>query len=185
MLALTGTEASIDVIREVPYVNVTSTQTANGTGQGTSVLQQVEFKEAGMKLKVTPTIQDDGSVRIVIDQELSEVIDTFNQIPVIDRRSLKSNFLVQDRSTVVLGGLMQDKRSQVDRGTPGLMDIPILGRLFRSDNDTADKRELLVFLTPRIVQPEEAALLNGILKREYSERISETGVRSHAQRDER
>lgn len=185
VLALTGTEASIDVIREVPYVNVTSTQTANGTGQGTSVLQQVEFKEAGMKLKVTPTIQDDGSVRIVIDQELSEVIDTFNQIPVIDRRSLKSNFLVQDRSTVVLGGLMQDKRSQVDRGTPGLMDIPILGRLFRSDNDTADKRELLVFLTPRIVQPEEAALLNGILKREYSERISETGVRSHAQRDER
>ena len=185
VLALTGTEASIDVIREVPYVNVTSTQTANGTGQGTSVLQQVEFKEAGMKLKVTPTIQDDGSVRIVIDQELSEVIDTFNQIPVIDRRTIKSNFLVQDRSTVVLGGLMQDKRTQVDKGMPGLMDIPLLGRLFRSDNDTADKRELLVFLTPRIVQPEEAALLNGILKREYSERISETGVRSHAQREEK
>jgi hypothetical protein len=124
VLALTGTEASIDVIREVPYINVTSTQTANGTGQGTSVLQQVEFKEAGMKLKVTPTIQDDGSVRIVIDQELSEVVDTFNQIPVIDRRALKSNFLVQDCSTVVLGGLMQDKRTQVDRGMPGLMDIP-------------------------------------------------------------
>ncbi|MCY3004042.1 MAG: type II and III secretion system protein, partial [Planctomycetota bacterium] len=76
-----------------------------------------------------------------------------------------------------------DKRTQVDKGMPGLMDIPLLGRLFRSDNDTADKRELLVFLTPRIVQPEEAELLNGILKREYSERISETGVQSHAQRD--
>lgn len=185
VLALTGTEASIQVIREVPYVNVTSTQTSSGTGQGTSVLEQVQFKEAGMKLTVTPTVQDDGSVRIVIDQELSEVIDTFNDIPVIDRRTIKSNFLVQDRSTVVLGGLMQDKRTQVDRGMPGLMDIPLLGRLFRSDNDTADKRELLVFLTPRIVQPEEAALLNGILKREYSERISETGVRSHAQPGER
>lgn len=183
VLALTGTEASIEVIREVPYINVTSTQTSSGTGQGTSVLQQVQFKEAGMKMTVTPTIQDDGSVRILIDQELSEVIDTFNQIPVIDRRTIKSNFLVQDRSTVVLGGLMQDKRTQVDKGMPGLMDIPLLGRLFRSDNDVADKRELLVFLTPRIVQPEEAELLNGILKREYSERISETGVQSHAQRD--
>lgn len=180
VLALTGTEASIDVIKEVPYINVTSTQTSSAVGQGTNVLQEVQFKEAGMKMKVTPTVQDDGSVRIQIDQELSEVVDTFNQIPVLDRRSIKSNFLVQDRATVVLGGLMQDKRTQVDKGTPGLMDIPLLGRLFRSDDDVSEKRELLVFLTPRIIEPDEVALLNGVLKREYSERIRETGVQSHA-----
>lgn len=180
VLALTGVEASIEVVKEVPYINVTSTQTASANGQGVNVVQEVQFKEAGVKLKVTPTIQADGAVRIVIDQELSEVVDTFNQIPVLDRRFLKSTFLVQDRSTVVLGGLMQDKRTQVDKGIPGLMDIPWLGRLFRSDDDTLQKRELLVFLTPRVVAPMEAAGLNEVLKREYSERIRQTGVQSHA-----
>lgn len=179
VLALTGVEASIEVIKEVPYINVTSTQTASANGQGVNVVQEVQFKEAGVKLKVTPTIQADGAVRIVIDQELSEVVDTFNQIPVLDKRFLKSSFLVQDRCTVVLGGLMQDKRTQVDRGIPGLMDIPWLGRLFRSDDDTTQKRELLVFLTPRVVAPQEAAGLNDVFRREYSERIRQTGVRSH------
>jgi type II secretory pathway component GspD/PulD (secretin) len=180
VLALTGTEASIEVIKEVPYINVTSTQTSSAVGQGTNVVQEVQFKEAGMKMKVSPIVQDDGSVYIKIDQELSEVVDTFNQIPVLDRRSIKSNFVVQDRATVVLGGLMQDKRTQVDKGTPGLMDIPLLGRLFRSDDDKTEKRELLVFLTPRVVEPDEAELLTKVLKNEYSERIQETGVHSHA-----
>jgi type II secretory pathway component GspD/PulD (secretin) len=180
ILALTGAEATIEVIREVPYINVTNTQTASANGQGVNVVQEVQFKEAGVKLKVTPTIQDDDAVRIAIDQELSEVVDTFNQIPVLDKRFLKSSFLVQDRSTVVLGGLMQNKRTQIDKGIPGLMDIPWVGRLFRSDEDVDQKRELLVFLTPRIVRPEEAATLNGVFRREYSERIRQTGVSSHA-----
>jgi type II secretory pathway component GspD/PulD (secretin) len=182
VLALTGAEASIEVIREVPFINVTSTQTASGAGQGTNVVQEVQFKEAGVKLKVTPTIQNDGSVRIVISQELSEVVDVFNQIPVLDRRVINSSFLVNDRSTVVLGGLMQNKRTQVDRGVPGLMEIPWLGRLFRSDDDDLDKRELIVFLTPRIVKPEEAASLKDAFRRTYTERVRDTGVLSHAAR---
>lgn len=181
VLALTGAEASIEVVKEVPYINVTSTQTSSAVGQGVNVVQEVLFKEAGVKLKVTPVIQDDGAVRITIDQELSEVVDTFNQIPVLDRRFFKSSFLVQDRSTVVLGGLMQDKRTQVDRGVPGLMDIPWLGRLFRNDDDAAEKRELLVFLTPRVVRPEDAATLTNVFRSEYAERIRQTGVSSHAQ----
>jgi general secretion pathway protein D len=181
VLALTGAEASIEVIREVPYINVTSTQTASGAGQGTNVVQEVQFKEAGVKLKVTPTIQNDGSVRIVISQELSEVVDVFNQIPVLDRRVINSSFLVHDRSTVVLGGLMQNKRTQIDRGVPGLMEIPWLGRLFRSDDDDLDKRELIVFLTPRIVKPEEAASLKDAFRRTYTQRVRDTGVLSHVE----
>lgn len=181
VLALTGVEATIEVVKEVPFINVTSTQTASANGQGVNVVQEVQFKEAGVKLKVTPTIQRDGAVRIVIDQELSEVVDTFNEIPVLDKRFLKSTFLVDDRSTVVLGGLMQDKRTEVDKGIPGLMDIPWLGRLFRSDDDTTQKRELLVFLTPRVVDPREAAELNGVFQREYTEKVRQTGVRSHAE----
>jgi general secretion pathway protein D len=79
-----------------------------------------------------------------------------------------------------MGGLMQDKRSEVDRGVPLLMDVPLIGRLFRSDDDTTGKRELLVFLTPRIVEGEEAAALTRTLRDAYSQRLQETGVRSHA-----
>jgi type II secretory pathway component GspD/PulD (secretin) len=117
----------------------------------------------------------------VISQELSEVVDVFNQIPVLDRRVINSSFLVHDRSTVVLGGLMQNKRTQIDRGVPGLMEIPWLGRLFRSDDDDLDKRELIVFLTPRIVKPEEAASLKDAFRRTYTQRVRDTGVLSHVE----
>ena len=180
VLALTGTEASIEVIQEVPYIKVTSTTSSTTQGTGSSVVQEVEFKESGVKLKVTPTIQEGGAVHVHIDQELSEVVDTFNGIPVLDKRTLVADFLVRDRETVVLGGLMSDRRSEVDKGVPGLMDLPLVGRLFRSDVDSQQKRELLIFLTPRVIDPVEGAKLTEAFKSSYSERVRETGVRSHA-----
>jgi general secretion pathway protein D len=183
VLALTGTEATVEVIQEVPYVNVTSTQSGTTGGVGTSVVEQVMFKEAGVKLKVTPTIQEGGSIHIKIDQELSEVVDTFKDIPVIDKRFLKTDFLVHDRATVVLGGLMQNKRTEVDQGVPGLMDIPVLGRLFRSDDDQLGKREMLIFVTPRIVDSKEAARLTNTFKRVYTDRIRADGVHANADAD--
>jgi len=178
VLALSGTEALIEVIQEIPYINVTSTTTGTTGGVGSTVVQEVQFKEAGIKLKVTPTIQERGTIQVHIDQELSEVVDNFNGIPVLDTRNLLTDFLVRDRETVVLGGLMQNRRTEIDRGVPGLMDIPLLGRLFRSDGDDSDKRELLVFLTPHIVATEEeAATLARAFERSYREQVRSTGVR--------
>ncbi|MCC7015123.1 MAG: type II secretion system protein GspD [Planctomycetes bacterium] len=182
VLAVTGTEASVEVVTEVPYVNVTSTTSGTTGGVGTSVVEEVQFKEAGIKLKVMPTIQEGGSIAVHIDQELSEVVDTFKDIPVIDKRFLKTDLLVQDRSTVVLGGLMQNKRTEVDKGVPWLMDVPLLGRLFHNDDDTSGKRELLVFLTPRIVDGAEAAELTQTLRNAYRQAVRDSGVSSHAER---
>ena len=178
VLALSGSQASIEVVREVPYVNVTSTTSGTTGGVGTQTLEEVQFKEAGVKLRVTPTIQAGGVIQITIVQEFSEVIDSFNDIPVLDTRKLETGFLVRDRETVVLGGLMQDRRLEIDAGVPILMDIPLLGRLFRSDEDTGLKRELVIFLTPRIVDPDEAARLVRVLRRSYVERARDTGVRT-------
>ncbi|MCC6406663.1 MAG: type II and III secretion system protein [Planctomycetes bacterium] len=176
VLAVTNTEASIEVVREVPYVNVTSTTTGTTAGVGSSVVEEVQFKEAGIKMTVRPTIQEGGVVHIKLDQTFSEVVEYFNDIPVIDKRHLASEFQVQDRGTIVLGGLMQDRRAEIDSGVPGLMDLPLVGRLFRGDEDQVDKRELLVFLTPRIVDPREASGLADAYRNSWVERVRESGM---------
>ncbi len=167
VLAITNTEATIEIIEEVPYVNVTST---NDAGGGSSVLEEVQFKEAGIRLKVTPVVQENAVIQIAVDQQLSEVVGFFNEVPIVDSRQVISQFLVGDRQTTVLGGLMQDERMNRDQGIPVLMNIPFLGRLFRGDQDTSEKRELLLFLTARIVDPKEAARLSRIYQDEFRER---------------
>ena len=173
VLVVSNTEAKIEVVEEVPYINVTSTQTTGDIGQ--SVLQEVEFKDVGITLTVTPTIQEGGVVQIVVDQELSEVTSFFSGIPVVDSRHLLTQFLIEDRHTVVFGGLMQDRRAEIESGVPLLMHVPIVGRLFRADDDAAEKRELVVFLTARIVDPREAAGLAPAFQSHYREKRGELG----------
>ena len=77
--------------------------------------------------------------------------------------------MLANRQTIVLGGLMQDRRSDTENGVPVLKDIPLLGRLFRNDADATEKRELLVFVTPRVVDPNEAAVLAKRYQEGYSD----------------
>ncbi len=176
ILTTSNKEAVIKVVREIPYINITSVTQGTSGGIGTQVTQEVQFKEAGITLTVTPVVQEGGVVSITIDQEFSEVIDTFQDIPVIDNRQMQSRFLVPDRGTIVLGGLMQERTVETDTGIPVLMDLPLLGRLFRSDEDFREKRELLVFITPYVVDPEDAGLLSGAVRDLYEQRIRQQGL---------
>jgi len=159
VLAVSNTEAKIEVIEEIPYIETTAVTSGTTGGVGSTVQESVQFKEAGIRLAVTPTIQQDGVLQLSIDQQLSEVIDFFDDIPVIDNRTLTSQFLIADRQTVVLGGLMQDRHSEADRGVPLLMHLPFVGGLFKNDEDDVTKRELLIFVTCRILDPAQAARL--------------------------
>jgi type II secretory pathway component GspD/PulD (secretin) len=166
-MTVSNREASIQVVEEIPYIQVTAVTSGTTGGVGSTVQETVEFKEAGIRLKVTPTIQGDDILQIVVDQELSEVIDFFNSIPVLDTRKLTTQFLVRDGETVVLGGLMQDRHSEQNRGVPLLMHIPIIGRFFRSDEDSSTKRELLLFVTSRVLDPGQAARLAPVYQQDY------------------
>ncbi|MFT5197740.1 MAG: type II secretory pathway component GspD/PulD (secretin) [Planctomycetota bacterium] len=168
VIAVTQEEASVEVIEEIPYVETTST-TETGDGLGSNVTEQVAYKESGIKLKVTPTIQEAGILQVKIDLVLSEIVDTFKDIPILDSRKMASTFLVNDGETIVLGGLMQDRRRDEESGVPGLMNIPGIGRFFRNDNDSNDRRELLVFVTPRILSPGQAAQLSKHYQDRYRE----------------
>lgn len=178
VLAVTRQPAKVEVLTEIPYIKATVTTEVGGGSAGSSTSQEVEFKESGVKLDVTPTIQEGGVVEILIAQELSNVIGYFQGIPVLDTRSLSTVMLVQDRQTVVLGGLVQDDLLQEDSGIPGLADLPLLGRLFRSDNDSRTKRQLLIFITPRILEPHEAASLSRRIRAEHTETTRLSGVES-------
>lgn len=169
VMTVSGGQASIAVIEEIPYIEATAS-TATDAGQATTAIEQIAFKDAGVTLDVTPTIQANGILKISINKELSEVVGQFQTIPIIDRRTLVSQFLVADRQTIVLGGLMQDRRSDNESGVPLLKDLPLLGRLFRSDVDSTEKRELLVFVTPRVVDPNQAAILARRYQAEYERR---------------
>lgn len=178
VLAITRTSATIDVVREIPYVE-TSTEISSGAGSGTvgtTSQQTVAFKEAGIKLKVTPVIQEDELVQLAVVQEFSEVTDFFLGIPVLDTRRVDNQFVVRGDQAVLLGGLMQNRIREEDRGVPILMHLPLIGRLFRSDNDTQERRELLVMITARVLDPEQAAALSRQYERNFQQRVRGSGV---------
>ena len=106
-----------------------------------------------MTLKVVPHIGEGGTVRLEVEQEVSAVQDSRGQAAdlVTSKRAIKTAVLAEHGQTVVLGGLVSDDTSLSRQGIPGLSSIPYVGRLFRSDNRSNVKRNLLVFIYPTIV----------------------------------
>ncbi|MBU0600156.1 AMIN domain-containing protein [bacterium] len=144
IVALNGQEAKIIVGEEVPYKTTTV-----GTG-GTST-EQVSFKEVGIKLIVTPTINTNNYITLKIHPEVSDVKEWKYEMPIISKRESDSLILVKDKETIVIGGLIKDKKIITDYGVPYLRRIPLLGRLFKSKFTETKKTELLIFITPTIM----------------------------------
>ena len=176
VLAVTNTEALVEVITEVPYIDTTTSIESGGGDLGTTSQEEVAFKEVGITLKVTPVVQEGGVVNLQIDQEFSEVVDFFLGIPVVDTRKVGTRFLVNESQTAMIGGLIQDRQTEIDRGVPVLMHVPLLGRLFRSDEDRLDRRELIVLLRPRVADPAEASELAREYHQSYVERVRAAGL---------
>nr|WP_320165444.1 type IV pilus secretin PilQ [uncultured Methylophaga sp.] len=134
-------QATIEQGTEIPYQEATSSGATN-----------VSFKEAVLKLDVTPQITPDD--RIVMDLEVSKdaVGSLFNGIPSIDTRKVQTQVLVDNGETVVLGGIYEQTKSDTVERVPFFGDLPYVGFMFRNTNKTDSKRELLVFITPKIVK---------------------------------
>jgi type IV pilus assembly protein PilQ len=134
-------QATIEQGTEIPYQEATTSGATN-----------VSFKEAVLKLDVTPQITPDD--RIVMDLEVSKdaVGSLFNGIPSIDTRKVQTQVLVDNGETVVLGGIYEQTKSDTVERVPFFGDLPYVGFMFRNTNKTDSKRELLVFITPKIVK---------------------------------
>jgi type IV pilus assembly protein PilQ len=143
-------EAVIRQGQEVPYLTIT------GSAAGSSQVPQVQFKEALLELKVTPTITNDGRVFLnmnVKKDEVSGFTDTgFGTVPNIAKREVNTAVLMEDGQTVVIGGVYEFKDTNELSKVPFLSDIPILGNLFKNRNHTKSKAELLIFVTPKVMR---------------------------------
>ncbi len=142
-------EAVIRQGQEVPYLTITG-------GAGGSQIPQVQFKEALLELKVTPTITNDGRVFLnmnVKKDEVSGFTDTgFGQVPNIAKREVNTAVLMEDGQTVVIGGVYEFKDQHDLSKVPFLADIPIIGNLFKKRGATKSKAELLIFVTPKVLR---------------------------------
>ena len=143
-------EAVIRQGTEIGYVTITG-----GTG-GAAATPNVQFKEALLELKVTPTITDDGRVFLVLNVKKDEVgefidIDNFGLVPQISKREISTAVLVDDGQTVVIGGVYEFTDRTSIAKVPFLGDLPFLGNLFKKKGRQKDKAELLIFITPKVL----------------------------------
>jgi type IV pilus assembly protein PilQ len=144
VLTLDNVKAVVTQGTQVPYLKVGDTA-ANVTA--------TEFKDATLELAVTPHITPDRKVKMLIAAKQDTVSQTtYNNEPGIDTRKVTTELLVDDGEVIVIGGVIQNETDDTKTFTPGLADIPILGRLFKSDQSTDKRNELLIFISPKIVE---------------------------------
>ncbi len=139
VFTLDNQEAVIIQGDEIPY-------TTASEGGGT----EIEFKEAGIQLTVTPSIVGDGNIILTVSVEKKSA-DTSIPNPPITTRQITTKLLVRDNTIVVIGGVFTQTTTEAEKKVPFLGDIPIIGRLFRYQKEQDARKELLVFLAPRIL----------------------------------
>jgi len=136
-------EATIEQGTQIPYATVS----ASGTN--------TQFVDATLRLKVTPHITPDGRVSMKVDaQNDSPGEATPTGQLAINKKKATTEVLILDGETAVIGGILQVARGESQQGLPWLSKIPILGYLFRKDTNSARNRELLIFITPKVIKPE-------------------------------
>ncbi|MCV2885800.1 type II secretion system secretin GspD [Aestuariibacter sp. AA17] len=154
-------EAFFIVGQEVPIITGASTGNNNS-----NPFQTVERKEVGTKLKVTPQINEGDAVQLLIEQEVSSVSGATSVDISINKREIKTTVMVDDGGTIVLGGLIDEDVQESVSKVPLLGDIPILGHLFKSTSTSKRKRNLMVFIRPKIVR--DGITMNKISQRKYN-----------------
>jgi type IV pilus assembly protein PilQ len=132
-------------------------QAATGTVTGETTTAGLEEIKTGIDLKVTPQISSDGFIMLAIETNKSDpdFTHTVDGIPGVSEKSASTHVLVRDGETVVIGGLYKSINSDETSAVPGLSKIPFLGHLFKSNAHSKQHEELLVFITPRIIEQKE------------------------------
>lgn len=158
---LDNEEAYFIVGQEIPII------TGSATGDNNSnPFQTVDRKEVGIKLKVTPQVNEGSGVQLTIEQEVSSVSGATGVDISINKREIKTTVMADHGQTIILGGLIDEDVQESQQKVPILGDIPFLGALFRSTGSSTRKRNLMVFIKPTIIR--EGVELSEISKAKYN-----------------
>ncbi len=166
ILTTDNEEAEIVVGENRPFVTRSQT-TAEG-----STVQNFEFRDIGVKLRITPHISPNRTVSLKLFQEILSFVEEAQVGAVVTtKRQATTTVTVEDGQTVVIGGLIRDDKTVIQTKVPFLGDIPLLGLLFRSERKTKVKTNLMIFITPHIVTTPEEHLRLTELKRGESKKL--------------
>ena len=171
VLASDNKEAKIDVADEIPIV---SSETTVTSGSEPLITTDIQYRDTGVMLTVTPHINERGLVTMDIYQEVSDLAENVEvagvSYPSFFKRTVSTTLTVGHGQTIVLGGLIRENKSGGRSGVPLLMDIPILGYLFGATNRSLSKTELIILLTPRVISTlDEVAAVT----KEFESKVSE------------
>ncbi|MBI5097652.1 MAG: type II secretion system secretin GspD [Nitrospirae bacterium] len=150
-------EANIEVGSEIPIATSTTYVPTTATTELTSTqTQSIQYKTVGIKLKIKPTISEEKTVVLDIEQEVSSLGTKPTQVgglsyPSFDATKTKTSIVVPDKQGIVIGGIMEETKDKGYSGIPFLSSLPILGALFRYETDTITKKELVIIITPHVV----------------------------------
>ncbi len=181
-----GKSASIQIGTQVPIITTQQTA-AQGTVGGTStLLQDIQYRSTGVNLTITPTINSNQRVELVVAQEVSEAqVNSVSNVqsPLILTRSINTTLSLNDAQTALLGGLISENVSRSENGIPILKDIPFIGNAFKTTTKGRNRTELIVLLTPYIIESSETAealrdafrsQLTGLIPIPAKEKLAET-----------
>ena len=169
LMVINNQTATLQVGDEVPV----AVQSAQGTiGDSSPLVNTIEFRDTGVILEITPHINEGGLIVLEVSQEVSEVSETKSSgidSPTIQQRKINSTIAVQNGQSVALGGLIRETSSDATSGIPILMNIPLLGNAFSSTSKVTRRTELLVLITPRVINNAyESGLALDSLKSEFN-----------------
>ncbi len=142
---------------QVPVATQSSISTDSSDSR---IVNSIQYLDTGVVLRVTPRVNASGLVTLEVEQEVSDVVPTTSSgidSPTIQQRRIKSSVSVQSGGSVALGGLIRSSRSKENTGVPLLSSLPAVGALFGVKENSVEKTELLVLITPRVVRNQEEA----------------------------
>ncbi|MCA9408494.1 MAG: hypothetical protein KC733_07380 [Candidatus Omnitrophica bacterium] len=155
ILVTNNEEAKIHIGDTVPYI----ISTTSGTGDNAITSEDVRFVDVGIKLNVTPIINDDDFVTMRLRPEISTVVGSIESqgggIPQVNKTELESTVMVKNGHTIIMGGLKKDDKVHTKKGFPVLMELPLFGKMFSRQNDDFTNTEIVIFITPTIVSGDE------------------------------
>lgn len=172
ILTADNREASIHIGTEIPILtsqaNIAGIQGSNGS---TALVNNVQYRSTGVILTVLPQVNADGLVNLQVRQEVSEVDNSFSSAtgsPAFTTREAETTAVVQNGDSLLIGGIIQESTSRGRSGVPYLMDLPVVGRLFRVDTDNVRRVELIILLTPHVIRNRSESLL---VTEQYKDRL--------------
>jgi general secretion pathway protein D len=166
LMVLDGQPASLQAGDLVPYLTQTSQSTLTANSP---VINSIDYRETGVILQITPHVGSDGVVTLDVAQEVSAVQPAVTTAginsPTFSDRAVTSRVAIQDGQTIGLAGLISDSDSHENQGIPYLKNVPLLGTLFSTQNNSRTRKELLVLITPHVIRTQsDAAALTADLK---------------------